>query len=59
FFTNDIASPRPFWGYSARPELKRMKRNSAFFSFTVRSIYGLNTQLYDIKWIIYFRCVIL
>ncbi len=36
-----------------------MKRNSFFFSFTVRRIYGLNTQLYDIKWIINFRCVIL
>lgn len=31
-----------------------MKRNSFFFSFTVRRIYGLNTQLYDIKWIINF-----
>ncbi|ECV3847010.1 hypothetical protein A9S52_26040, partial [Salmonella enterica subsp. enterica serovar Heidelberg] len=49
FFTNDTASPRPCWGCTARQELKRMKRISAFFSFTIRSIYELNTQPYDIK----------
>ncbi|CAI3055786.1 hypothetical protein, partial [Salmonella enterica subsp. enterica serovar Bredeney] len=36
FFTNDTASPRPCWGCTARQELKRMKRISAFFSFTIR-----------------------
>ncbi|EDZ09875.1 hypothetical protein SeSPB_A1187 [Salmonella enterica subsp. enterica serovar Saintpaul str. SARA29] len=49
FFTNDTASPRQCWGYTAIQELKRMKKNSAFFSFTVRRVCGLNTQHYDIK----------